>query len=318
MTETDRPAVTQVEGPTPARAFGLLADRTRIGILQAMWELSDPTDPQPIPFSALRERVGTKDPGQFNYHLSKLGEHFIRRTDEGYVFREVGKRVIRVLTSGVATDGVTIEPVEIGVECMFCGGPTAFGYEDGWGIHRCTSCHARCVREYPPGQLSKEELPPAGLANRTPDEIYEAHRIWEKHREASVMDGICPECSGEMPVVDLRICPDHDPDPSAEQVCASCQSIFWGVAIHVCEVCKNVDRIPTFFYPSMEPAVIAFFQDRGIEFDIATADSRSRMIDFDERVVSEDPLRIQTTVAAAGDELHLEYDEAMRIVHIAE
>lgn len=304
------------EEPSPDQAFALLADETRLGILKALWELSDPLDPVPIPFSTLRSRVGTKDPGQFNYHLSKLAEQYIRRTDDGYVFREAGERIVRVIISGVTTDSRYFDPVEIGVACLFCGEETAFSYRNGWGLHQCTSCHARCVEEYPPGQLSKEELPTSGLVNRSPAEVYVAHRIWEKHREASVMERICPECSGDMPVAKLRICQDHDPDPLASEVCDSCGSIFWGVAYHVCEVCKNLDRLPTFFYPSIHPAVIAFYYDHGIDFDIGTAESRSRIIEYEETLVSEDPLRIRTTIREGDDAIHLEFDESMQVVEV--
>jgi hypothetical protein len=59
----------------PERAFRLLSDETRVGILRGLWEASNDA----VSFSELRERVGTPDSGQFNYHLGKLREHFVSK-----------------------------------------------------------------------------------------------------------------------------------------------------------------------------------------------------------------------------------------------
>lgn len=309
----------ETDGPNAAArddAFQLLSDDTRLEILQALWVAHDPTDPTSMRFSAIRERVGIEDPGRLNYHLNKLTSHFIRRTEEGYELREAGERIIRVVIAGSATDEVTIDPVEIDVSCIFCGGPTELAYADSLLSHWCTSCTARCVASYPAGLLSREDLPPAGLLNRTPDEVYRSNRVWIKHREASVMEGVCPECSGAMPVESIRICDDHEPDPEDRAVCAECGSIFWGMVYHVCEVCKFLWQLPTLLYPSTHQAVNAFYYDHGIEFDLASHEQRAHLLEYEESVVSEDPLRIRTTIPIEDDQLHLTFDEQMTVVDV--
>ncbi|MDX1746058.1 MAG: helix-turn-helix domain-containing protein, partial [Halobacteriales archaeon] len=247
-------------------AFRLLADGTRLSILKALWDGHDPMDPSPMTFSELRERLGVDDPGRLNYHLGKLTTHFIRRTDDGYELREVGKRIMRVVVSGMAVDDIMIDPVQIDVSCIFCDGPTEIFYEDGFLAHRCTGCTSRCVVDYPPSVLSREELPPAVLLDRTNDEIYYLNRVWMANREESAKNGVCPECAGSMPVASIRICEDHDPDPTHDEVCETCGSIFWGMVYLVCDVCKFFLKLPTLMYPPSHPAVIAFYYDHGIEF----------------------------------------------------
>ncbi|MFB6302346.1 MAG: winged helix-turn-helix domain-containing protein [Haloferacaceae archaeon] len=304
-------------GDSIDEAFQLLTDDTRLAIMQALWEAHDPMDPTPMTFTDIREQVGVDDPGRLNYHLGELTTHFVRRTEDGYEFREAGKRVMRVVISGTAIDSVTIEPTEIDVSCIFCGGPTEISYEDGLLSHRCLQCTSRCVADYPPSLLSREELPPAGLLDRTINEVYPSNRLWVKHRETSVMDGVCPECAGPMPVESVRICGDHRPDPTDEEVCDGCGSIFWGVVHHVCGVCKFHMQLPTSHYPPTHPAVLAFYYDHGIEFDLASHEQRTHLLEYQEEVVSEDPLRIRTTIPLDGDELHVTFDEQMTVVDVS-
>lgn len=298
-------------------AFHLLSDGTRLEILQALWEAHDPRDPAPMRFSAIRERVGVDDSGRLNYHLNELAPHFIRRTEDGYELREVGERILRIVIAGTAVDDVTIDPIEIDVSCIFCGGPTEIEYQDGLLSHRCARCTARCVVSYPAGLLSSEEFPPVGVLDRSPDEVYRSSRVWLKHREAAVMEGVCPECSGPMPVESIRICEDHAPDPDDESVCVGCGSIFWGMVYHVCDVCKFLWQLPTLLYPPTHPAVIAFYYDRGIEFDLASHEQRAHLLEYQEEAVSEDPLEIRTSIPLDGDELRITFDEQMSVVDVS-
>lgn len=318
MEGTSSIASVREAGASIDEAFQLLRDDTRLAILQALWEAYNPLNPNPTTFTELRERVEVDDPGRLNYHLGELTTHFIRRTEVGYELREAGKRIMRVIISGTAIDEVAVEPTEIDVSCLFCGGSTQISYEDGLLSHRCLQCASRCVADYPPGLLSQQELPPAGLLERTPDDVYPTNRVWVKHREASVMDGVCPECSGRMPVESIRICENHQPNPTDDEVCDSCGSIFWGLVHNVCDVCKFHMQIPTLLYPPTHSAVLAFYYEHGIEFDYASHEQRAHLLEYREEVVSEDPLRIQTTIPVEGDELTITFDEQMTAIAVSD
>jgi len=302
------------DASTGKEAFQLLSDETRLELLQALWEAYDPANPSPMGFADLRERVSADDPGGIHYHLDQLTTHFVRRTEEGYELRESGKRIVRMLQSGTAIDDPEIEPVEVDISCWYCGRQPEWSYREGQRYLECTNCDARCVDTFPPGVISKSEFPPSGLRDRTPNEINEADRIWGAHRRASVMDGVCPECAGEMPVRSVEVCEDHQPDWDEYQYCETCGSIFWMLVSHVCDGCKYRWRMPTLFYPSREPAVIAFFYDHGVEFDLATYEQRALLLDFEEELVSLDPLRIQLSIQLDDETLQLTYDERMDVV----
>lgn len=314
--DVTRPIVSTDDETPIDQAFQLLGDETRLDILRTLWENYDPLDPQLITFSELQDRLEIDDPGRLNYHLGKLTAFFVNRTPDGYELSEAGKRVMRVIISGTAVDDVTIEPTKIDVSCIFCGGDTEIEYTDGLLLHRCLGCTSRCVAEYPPSLLSQEELPPAGLLDRTPDEIYYLNRVWMAHREGSAKDGVCPECSGPMPVDSIRICDDHDPDPTHDEVCEQCGSIFWGMVFLTCTVCKFYLQVPTLFYPPTHPAVIAFYYDHGIEYDLAAHEDHKHMLEYEEELVSDDPFRIRTTIPLNGDEISIEYNDQMHVTNV--
>lgn len=322
MTDLGSVAFTPDEQAPMDEAFQLLADETRLAILTALWETQDPVDPSPIAFNDLKELVDVDDPGRLNYHLSELSTDFIRRTDDGYELREAGKRIMRVVVSGTVIDRPTIEPVEIDVSCLYCGGSTEMSYKEGQRFHYCSECDARCVGDYPTSLLGKEELPAAGLVNRTPNEIYRKGDIWIKARRDSVFNRVCPECSGRMPVERIRICKDHDHKPkqtNKTEVCDVCGSMFWGMVYHVCEVCKYTWKDSTVFYPTIQPAVIAFYYEHGIELETELHEKRRHLFNLEEsqEVVSKDPLKIGISIRLDGDELTLTYDENMRIADIS-
>jgi hypothetical protein len=73
----------------PTDALAVLGNEIRMAILR---ELADADDA--LSFTELRERVGIRDSGKFNYHLSKLCAYFVRETDLGYELGHAGSRVI--------------------------------------------------------------------------------------------------------------------------------------------------------------------------------------------------------------------------------
>lgn len=307
--DSDQPEVAAKD-----EAFKLLSDGTRLELLQALWEAHDPENPDPVRFADLRERVRIDDSGQVHYHLDKLTDHFVRHSEEGYELRESGKRIVRTILSGTALDDREIEPVEVDTSCPYCGSQTLLRYKNGWRYLECTDCDVRCVPSFPPGVISMSEFPPSGLRDRTPSEISDADWIWSAHRRASVMDGVCPECAGNMPITSITICDDHQPDWEEYQFCENCESIFRMIVSHVCEQCKYRWSMPISNYLTIEPAVSAFYYEHGIAFDFATPEQFGLLLDVEKELISENPRRIRLTIPLEGDELSLTFDGRMEVV----
>jgi len=71
-----------------ADALSVLAHETRLEIISELAEAAEP-----LSFTTLRERVGVRDTGKFNYHLTALCEYFVRETAEGYELGYAGERL---------------------------------------------------------------------------------------------------------------------------------------------------------------------------------------------------------------------------------
>ena len=85
------------------------------------------------------------------------------------------------------------------------------------------------------------------------------------------------------------------------------------LVLHVCDVCTYSWRLPTLFYPSNHPAVTAFYYDHGIEFDLAQYEQRTLLLDYEEELLSDDPIRIRITIPLDDEELLLTFDEEMNV-----
>jgi hypothetical protein len=157
-----------------SEAFGVLGNEIRLGILLALWGAYDPYASEAgVPFSTLRERVGMRDPGQFNYYLSKLEGTFVARTGEGYMLQPAGLGLIQTVIAGVGQDA-SLEPTDAGIDCHHCGAPMELGYDDGWLHHCCTECAGGFgdIAAQPEGVLFAEPFPPAALAGRSPEGVF--------------------------------------------------------------------------------------------------------------------------------------------------
>lgn len=74
---------------SPTDALSVLGNEIRMSILRELAETNEA-----LSFTELKERVGIRDSGKFNYHLTKLCAYFVRETDVGYELGHAGSRVI--------------------------------------------------------------------------------------------------------------------------------------------------------------------------------------------------------------------------------
>lgn len=122
-----------------ADAFGLLDDETRVSIVRELaLAMRDRPFDRAASFSDLREAVGVRDSGGFNYHLDRLRGTFVESTEEGYVLTGAGIRVAGAIVGGYYSDDVSHSHT-LGLDCPVCGdaidlqlasGVVSFGCED--------------------------------------------------------------------------------------------------------------------------------------------------------------------------------------------
>jgi hypothetical protein len=301
-------------------AFAALSDETRLAILLTLWDAHERMHaPEPVAFSELRERVGTRDSGGFNYHLEQLVGRFVRKSGDGYVLRRAGWKLVRTVIAGAGIEEPTLARTPIGIDCPRCGGETAVVYEDEWLYHVCTACGGgfEGSDEQPEGYLAGSALDPAGFTDRTPEEMWAAALNRGYQEMKTMLEGVCDECSGAVDLW-LEVCEDHDP----EGVCETCGRDPAALVLLACSVCKNYHAASPRSLVMHHPAVVAFYYEHGVEIGYSRGSvermrERERLAgDNEQRVVSTDPPRVEVTVRHEDDDLRLTLDERATVVAV--
>ena len=300
-------------GLAPERVFASLGHETRLAILFALWEARDAeahVQRRGLPFSELRKRVGIRDGSQFNYHLKPLLDRFVHHTDDGYVLTREGDHVMSAVLAGSLTEDVVFEGVPYDEPCPLCGGQVVFeaGTERtlGWFVVRCTECVGSFGDSGIEGSLSVTDfLTPAGARNRAPDEHFRAAMVRVKHQLLSMIEGVCPACTGPISATP-HVCSDHHVEPG--RVCGTCDSVFGSYFLRVCDVCRDDWVVMGDRHLLTHPTVLASLHEHGydpwgfawhrIELDVVRRWT----------VVSEEPFVLEAELDVGWDRLVVTLD----------
>lgn len=296
----------------PDDAFGVLGNEIRMDILQTLGAAEGP-----LPFSELRERVGVRDSGQFNYHLDQLNGHFVIASDDGYQLQRAGERVIEAVLSGAVTEAPVLDPTPIEMACWQCGAPIEVGYrQEHVGIF-CTECEGTYGNEPTTqqkggptdrGRLGHVRLPPAGVRGRAPKDVLEVASIWSSTDALTMAKGVCPRCSA---VVEhsVRACGDHD---TSKGRCEQCDRRVATLIEVQCTNCIYEQSGVFMLYLLARPEVRIFLLDHDV--DPWSVDRFS--LSYDEDIRSTDPFEAAFTFTIEGDVLTLTVDDDLSIVNV--
>lgn len=304
-----------------SEAFDLLGNETRLSILLAIWEEQIPlADDNTVPFSRIFDRVSLDDRGNVSYHLEQLEGQFItQHTDRGgYELLIPGLKLVRTIVAGTGVRDATLEPAEIDQPCPLCDAPTEITYRNGVVFLICTECEGMAPGKADvDGVLNAVYFEPAGLSDRSPEELHAASITRALQQARSLFNGVCPTCSGPVEGK-LDSCPDHESDGGCER----CGKRFGTVARFRCRVCKYFAVPNPGWLPLFHPAVVSFYEDHGVSTRVQADDFESaRQVysliyghDWDR--VSEEPPRIAVTASLDGDEIRLTFDATVSVVDV--
>jgi hypothetical protein len=270
----------------PAEAFALLGNETRITILQELWLAPE----RPVAFSDLRKRVGMRDSAQFNYHLSKLTDHFVRQTEDGYEFQYAGEKVVRAILAGTFTERVTLDfPVE--GDCFACGGDLEASYADERLTVHCTDCDE---------QYGRYAFPPGGLRDRSTTEIETAFDQRVRHLHCLAADGVCPECGGRMHTV---VTPDAE------------DRLGLDVRVdHTCAQCQHTISSPVGLSLLDDSRVVAFHAEHGIELNTCKHWTLRWCVTDETTTYEADPTRVTVTIPLDNEAMDVTLDGDLQVV----
>lgn len=277
------PEIDRVETLDPEEAFGLFGHELRLEILFALWNAPDYS----LSFTDLRDAVGVRDTGQFNYHLSKLVERFVAHVDDEYELTYAGHRVIDALQMGVFTEDIDLDSIDLAEPSVCCAATVRFSYDDHIGTVRCTDCEEKLL-EYP--------YDPAGLAERSADDIVRDFDRRTRFVWSLALDGVCPICCG-------RIAREFTTEADTALEAIDRYDEFFAadhdvVAFVECQRCSYYSYLPVGARLLCHPGVVGFLYEGGIDVRRVRSWQLPFVVDATALSVrSRDPWTVDVTVA---------------------
>jgi len=276
-------------------AFGLVANETRFDIVAALWEATT-TGETPLSFSSLRERVGVRDSGQFNYHLDRLTPRFVRSVPDGYELTHAGKQLVGAAVSGTYTEtDVAVAPTPVG-DCPRCGSTLEAEYESGYMVVECTGCDVVITDGL--------AVPPVLVAGHEPEElpaVFARHLLTEVRR---INGGFCPLCGGSMDQSLTRSGSPADDESGGTRPDVTCR----------CRACGNTTHMAVGTAVIDHSAVVAFLHDVGIDIRERPVWELDWLLDPHATVVGEDPVRVRVEIETDGAVLDLTLDGDLSVL----
>lgn len=227
----------------PADAFELLADETRVRILQELGDAWVDEWPGVCSYSTLMSRVGAEDSSRFNYHLSRLTDRFVVRRENGYKLDFTGLTVYRTLHAGTFTEARHRESFDAGVACHACGAALEARYDRDLFVVACPTCGSR---------FSESPVPPHA-AERGPDALLAAADAFVRNYLRLLVASVCPWCTGKV-TRDVRPAETSELDPTP--------ALQYHVR-HTCEHCGGRLWEPVGVHALVEPAVVHLLSEAG-------------------------------------------------------
>lgn len=297
----------------PEEAFSLLGNDTRMSILQVLGAADGP-----LSFTEIREAVGIRQGGQFNYHLDKLVGHFVDKTNGGYALRQPGQRVVEAVLSGAVTMDPVHEPQPIDFTCRICGEQIHVSYRGERLELYCTECVGQYSRsekgrdsvfDDPDGWLGGYHLGPAGAMDRDPHEMLHASSLKSHLQVLAWANGLCPACDGTVER-SVNVCEYHT---GGDQLCDRCQRRH-AVQVHVtCTNCPNeIDGMAINVLAAHLP-LRQFIADHGID---PIVEGFKWGWDYKEEIRSHDPLEIAFTFELDGEAMTVVVDDQLTVIDV--
>lgn len=295
---------------SPQEALSVLGDETRLGILQAIGEADEP-----LRFTELFDRSECETSANFSYHLRELKGQFVHETDNGYLLRQAGRRVIEAVLAEAVPDAEPMERTVVDWSCFRCGARVEVGYQESHvGLYcpgcggtrdgRSTTTAGRLIDQS--DVLGILDLPPAGTIERSPLEILHAAHFWTTSEALALAKKICPRCSAGLDVA-IHACAEHD---SSDGLCVACGQRFAIVLEYDCRNCIFSVKSPIGTYLFDNTDLIEFMIRHDIDpFSVPGF----HFCALDESVRSTDPFEADLTFSVNGESISFRIDEQLEV-----
>lgn len=267
-------------------AFEVLGHETRLEIIETLGA-SD----ESLSFSELRERVGERDSGQFNYHLDRVQDTFVRQDETGaYELTYAGGQVFGAVLAGRFTKTADLEDIPVGGVCPLCDGDLEGAYRNTQFTVTCGDCE-ETITGYP--------IPPGVLEPYDVDEFAEVAGRYLKTRQEMFERGFCESCAGPIEVTVTEA--DWAPEAIGASVIWECQR---------CQAALQSSLPAGLMHHSV---VETFTRDHGRDPNRPIWEKGWLMVG-EANIVEEDPVRVEVMLELEGERLELRLDDQLRVL----
>lgn len=273
-------------------AVELVSHEARAEMLVALANRHREAPQEPtLGFAELRKRVGHDDPGNFNYHLQRLTDGLVEKTDEGYELSDVGHQLVGALLSERYDPETELQLPDAELSCVLCDRTATPSYVDGMLRVECAGPHSLAMNVGPEVLTDRRVEAAVNVA------------LWKSQLETRLtVEGICPVCDGATHGGLEPGRGDEEPAVVYRAVCDRCGCSYR----HVVGGCV-LDH----------PAVVSLCYDHGLD---VREDAQQVLADHvgTPAVLDDDPMRVAVEVSVGGDALTLELDETAAVVSVDE
>ena len=273
---------------TPGEVFSTVANETRFEILEALWN----ADADGLTFSELHDCVDIRDSGQFNYHLGKLVDVFLRKEGELYRLRYSGMQRIGAVLAGIYTRELTIDEIDINESCNLCGGDLTGSYAAEELQVTCTDCG---------GVITEFHVPPGVLSPYDAENLAGVLDRWLKLSLDQMSTGFCPLCFGPLEMSIAELDSEHVDHLGVEFECSRCGYSIGSL------IGSAVLR---------HPAVVAFHYVHGIDLETTPLWGLEWLFEDHAHYVDEAEELAEIVIEIDGDKLRVLVDHDLDVVSV--
>lgn len=233
-----------------ADAFGLLADPTRVAILEtfavATADLevdSDGTMPE-LSFSEIYDLVEVDSTSQLSYHLEQLDGTYLTHTEAGWRYTFAGEAVVRLLLSEAYAGAPDVEGIHREEQCPYCESVGFRVFVDDLILFReCEHCE-RLMGGLP--------VTPAQVRERSEESLLSSSQRRMAAFYWLFREGVCNECGAGIDIAftDLR---DREEIPFGWVISGQCRQCL-----------RSLNGPPQMWFLS-HPASVSFHWEHGVD-----------------------------------------------------
>ena len=184
-----------------ALAFSVLDSGVRLAILDSLYERTVASGPLAgnAAYSTIKADVDVEDSGRFSYHLDRLTDRFVTKTEDGYRLAEPGREVVRLRRTGRLTQDPSVEAEPVDGTCYYCGSGVEALYRRGYLVTWCPECPGLIEHELvADGTLASLSYPPSGVSGVDIGTAFERSHRRAAHAFRAMADGFCPNCGHDV------------------------------------------------------------------------------------------------------------------------